>query len=102
MDLGATICLPKNPRCLLCPLMDMCKARENGTQELRPVLKAKKAGAILRPCGGGDRGAWARVAESTPGGGVAGGHVGISERESRWRPGEGVGQSSESGEQDSS
>lgn len=43
MDLGATICLPKNPRCLLCPLMDLCKARENGTQELRPVLKPKKA-----------------------------------------------------------
>ncbi len=42
MDLGATICLPKNPRCLLCPLIDMCKARENGTQETRPVLKAKK------------------------------------------------------------
>ena len=43
MDLGATICLPKNPRCLLCPLMSQCKARENGTQELRPVLKPKKA-----------------------------------------------------------
>ncbi len=43
MDLGATICLPRNPRCLLCPLMEICKARENGTQELRPVLKAKKA-----------------------------------------------------------
>ncbi|HNK63844.1 MAG TPA: A/G-specific adenine glycosylase [Anaerolineales bacterium] len=42
MDLGATICLPKNPRCLLCPLMDLCKARENGTQEIRPVLKPKK------------------------------------------------------------
>ena len=42
MDLGATICLPKYPRCLLCPLMDLCKARENGTQEKRPVLKAKK------------------------------------------------------------
>lgn len=42
MDLGATICLPKNPRCLLCPLMTACKARENGSQELRPVLKAKK------------------------------------------------------------
>lgn len=42
MDIGATICLPKNPRCLLCPLMEICKARENGTQELRPVLKAKK------------------------------------------------------------
>lgn len=42
MDLGATICLPKNPRCLLCPLMKICKANQNGTQELRPVLKPKK------------------------------------------------------------
>ncbi len=42
MDLGATVCLPKNPRCLLCPLMTLCKARENGTQELRPVMKPKK------------------------------------------------------------
>ena len=42
MDLGATICLPKNPRCLLCPLMEICEARKNGTQDLRPVLKAKK------------------------------------------------------------
>jgi len=42
MDLGATICLPKNPRCLLCPLMELCEARKNGTQELRPVLKPKK------------------------------------------------------------
>jgi A/G-specific adenine glycosylase len=56
MDLGATICLPKNPRCLLCPLMKMCKARENGVQEARPVLKPKKivpqyinaAGVILK------------------------------------------------------
>jgi len=43
MDLGATICLPKaRPRCLLCPLMEMCAAQKNGTQEIRPVLKAKK------------------------------------------------------------
>jgi A/G-specific adenine glycosylase len=27
MDLGATICLPKNPRCLICPLMELCQAR---------------------------------------------------------------------------
>lgn len=43
MDLGSAVCLPKNPRCLLCPLMDLCKARDNGTQELRPVRKPKKA-----------------------------------------------------------
>lgn len=42
MELGATVCLPKNPRCLLCPLMKPCKARENGTQNVRPVLKPKK------------------------------------------------------------
>ena len=43
MDLGATICIPKNPRCLICPLLELCKARENGTQELRPIKKPKKA-----------------------------------------------------------
>jgi A/G-specific adenine glycosylase len=42
MDLGATICLPKNPRCLLCPLMEICEARINGTQQQRPVLKPKQ------------------------------------------------------------
>ena len=43
MDLGAMICIPKNPHCLICPLMKICKARQAGTQELRPVLKSKKA-----------------------------------------------------------
>lgn len=42
MDLGATICLPKNPRCLICPLMKLCEARAKGIQDQRPVLKPKK------------------------------------------------------------
>ncbi len=42
MDLGALICLPKNPRCLLCPLMNDCLSQKNGTQDRRPVLKPKK------------------------------------------------------------
>lgn len=42
MDLGATICVPKNPRCLICPLMELCKARQNGTQNQRPVKLPKK------------------------------------------------------------
>lgn len=42
MDLGATICVPKNPRCLICPLMRHCKARQNGTQNQRPVKTPKK------------------------------------------------------------
>jgi A/G-specific adenine glycosylase len=27
MDLGATICTPRAPRCMLCPLSDICRAR---------------------------------------------------------------------------
>lgn len=42
MDLGASICIPKNPRCLICPLMKVCKARQNGTQNERPLKMPKK------------------------------------------------------------
>lgn len=42
MDLGATICVPKNPQCTICPVMGLCKSYKNGTQELLPVRKAKK------------------------------------------------------------
>lgn len=41
MDLGATICTPRSPRCLLCPLADRCDARAAGVPEAYPV-KAKK------------------------------------------------------------
>ena len=43
MDLGATICIPKNPRCLICPLMKVCLARQRGTQNERPVKTPKKS-----------------------------------------------------------
>ena len=43
MDLGATICLPKSPRCLICPAMRLCQARQNGTQDRRPVKSPKRA-----------------------------------------------------------
>jgi A/G-specific adenine glycosylase len=41
MDLGAAICLPRNPRCLLCPLKELCRANLLGVQAERPVLKPK-------------------------------------------------------------
>jgi len=41
MDLGATICLPRDPDCQVCPIMDLCDARRLGLQNLRPVLKPK-------------------------------------------------------------
>jgi A/G-specific adenine glycosylase len=42
MDLGATICTPKRPRCMLCPLREDCRAILSGDPELLP-LKAPKA-----------------------------------------------------------
>ncbi len=29
MDIGATICLPRNPKCEICPLSDICKGKED-------------------------------------------------------------------------
>lgn len=42
MELGATVCLPKNPRCLLCPVNQDCVARRKGLQNVLPVKRAKK------------------------------------------------------------
>ncbi len=38
MDLGATICTPRSPKCLLCPLSPVCLARQAGIQDELPVL----------------------------------------------------------------
>jgi A/G-specific adenine glycosylase len=43
MDLGATICTPRNPACAICPLMDGCKARRQGDPARFPIKAAKKA-----------------------------------------------------------
>lgn len=42
MDLGATICTPKAPDCLHCPLGELCQARILGIQDERPVPKQEK------------------------------------------------------------
>ncbi len=62
MDLGATVCVPRNPRCVICPLMAGCKARKQGLAEELPrrapkaekptrrglaFVLARKDGAIL-------------------------------------------------------
>jgi A/G-specific adenine glycosylase len=43
MDLGALVCLPRAPHCLLCPLSDLCEARRLGVQHERPVVSARRA-----------------------------------------------------------
>lgn len=41
MDLGATVCTPRNPRCVICPLMKACKARALGIAEELPARAPK-------------------------------------------------------------
>ncbi len=36
MDLGATLCLPRGPKCMLCPLESHCAARAAGAPEILP------------------------------------------------------------------
>ena len=78
MELGATICTPTSPRCLICPVQTMCAANRTGRQDELPVMPARKkqdelpvlarthvwiedAGAIViarRPAGGLFGGLW--------------------------------------------
>lgn len=43
MELGATVCLPQAPKCLLCPLHHLCQARILGLEASLPVKPAKKS-----------------------------------------------------------
>ena len=37
MDLGASLCAPRNPSCSQCPVQDLCVARQEGAPERYPV-----------------------------------------------------------------
>ena len=55
MELGATVCLPRNPRCLLCPWSSHCEALKSGMQERLPekgkrseMILSRQAAAVIR------------------------------------------------------
>jgi A/G-specific adenine glycosylase len=48
MDLGSTICTPKKPACVLCPLNEDCVGRARGDQETFPRKAPKKTGELRR------------------------------------------------------
>ena len=41
MELGATVCTPRAPSCLACPLRKHCAAQQKGAQESIPAVKKK-------------------------------------------------------------
>lgn len=86
IDLGATICRPRNPDCLLCPWRDACRARAEGTIERRPVRPEKPArphrlGTVYWVWG--ESGVWL---VRRPEKGLLGGMLGLPTGE--WRAGE--------------
>jgi A/G-specific adenine glycosylase len=48
MDLGATVCTVRAPRCLLCPLAEGCRARALGDPQAYPRKAARKARPLRR------------------------------------------------------
>jgi len=48
MDLGATLCTPVKPACVLCPWTDACVGGARGDQESFPRKAEKKTGALRR------------------------------------------------------
>jgi len=43
MDLGAAVCTPRDPKCLLCPISAHCRGRRTGDPARFPVKALKKA-----------------------------------------------------------
>jgi A/G-specific adenine glycosylase len=43
MELGATLCSPKSPQCLLCPVAQFCEGRKQGMAESLPEKLKKRA-----------------------------------------------------------
>ncbi len=77
MDLGATVCRPRNPRCDSCPWEASCLARQEGVQDRIPERR-RRTGKPLRTgtayVARRDDGAW--LLERRPDGGLLGGTLG--------------------------
>jgi A/G-specific adenine glycosylase len=58
MELGATVCVPRNPLCLVCPVAACCRGREEGAAaqlpvKLRKTVPVKIDGVLLVVLDGG-------------------------------------------------
>jgi A/G-specific adenine glycosylase len=42
MEVGATLCTPRAPQCLLCPVGEFCEARKKGLADIIPEKRAKR------------------------------------------------------------
>jgi A/G-specific adenine glycosylase len=47
MELGATVCLPRNPLCLNCPLVEICRTRGEHRKTSRPPMTTRETAVAL-------------------------------------------------------
>ena len=47
MELGATVCLPRNPQCLTCPIVDDCKTQGEHETAPRPPMICREVACAL-------------------------------------------------------
>ena len=74
MDLGATICTPREPNCLICPWAEDCAGRITGLAPSLPRKKQKKQVPMRRGIGLLDRArGWRGAARRRPEKGLLGG-----------------------------
>ena len=52
MDLGAMVCIPRRPRCEICPVSNLCEAYAREVQDTLPVRSPKKAPELVRLAAG--------------------------------------------------
>jgi A/G-specific adenine glycosylase len=51
IELGALVCTPREPACLVCPLSALCEARRLGLQDVLPIVTPKPApSAVTEAC----------------------------------------------------
>ncbi|AQR62584.1 A/G-specific adenine glycosylase [Brevundimonas sp. LM2] len=87
MDLGSTVCRPKSPLCLMCPVSGFCAARAEGQPDLYPIKAAKAARPHRQGIAWVLRDGLGRVAlVRRPDKGLLGGMVGLPTGD--WREGE--------------
>jgi A/G-specific adenine glycosylase len=86
MDLGATICTPTKPKCVLCPWREDCRARRQGIAEELPARLAKRAKPLRRGVAfWAVRGDGAVLLRKRPAKGLLGGMMEVPSSE--WRAG---------------
>jgi A/G-specific adenine glycosylase len=47
MELGATVCLPRNPQCLVCPVREICETRGEHKTTPRPRMESREVACAL-------------------------------------------------------